>query len=304
MKRENEKSKNLICHLNYKFELDAQKWFRYLENVCNLSSNTRETYKKGLFSFCQYLDCLGINLYDATRFDVSNWITSCLELGKQPQTINVYLTAIRNFYKYAVDFHGYTEDISKPFKYLRTEQPLVKYIDKDFFVEWIDSLKPSCFSEYRAIMIAKFFFYTGARCTELCNCTYDDFLIEQGVVRLCGKGDKTRIVPLSDSFKQALIRYKKATSANHDSYIFLSLNNSKLEPFHVRMILFQLMKKTFHKDFCHPHVLRHSFATALINKDVQIEDIRVLLGHSTISTTQIYSHLAYSSLKKDIDRVF
>lgn len=215
-----------------------------------------------------------------------------LAIEKQYAKNSIYiaLKAIQAFLK----FRGIKiEDISIP----KRSRPLPKYLNEEETHALIESAK----KDLRDYAILKTLAYTGLRVGELCNLEIEDIDFAEGIIHVrSGKGDKDRIVVLEESTAEALKnylteRYKKDVKTNK---VFISRKNKPISPLSVERIVKKYGRIAGIQKKVTPHVLRHTLATSLLNNGADIRFIQVLLGHASVSTTQIYTHLDNENLKK------
>lgn len=277
----------------------------FIQKVRRYSSNTVRNYEFALNSWQCFLASSERNLATATLQDAREWVSSLWDEDLQPQTINVRLSAMRSFYEYACRFLGFKEN---PFLYVRNlkaVKALPRFIDSSELSRLLDSvLARTSWQERRAWLVVLFFFHTGARCKELCDCKISDFDFSLRSLRIVGKGAKERIVPFGSELMGAVASYIRDEHLCSSDFLFRTKFGEQLEPWQVRLIVKQALSKVVDPGLCHPHILRHSFATALLNSGASIEAIRCLLGHASISTTQIYTHVDFAHLSGVYSKCF
>lgn len=265
-----------------------------LSSESGLSVNTVDSYRYDLLDLVKFFSGK-IDLINLKRDDIESYFLHIKDLSKN--TFNRRLSSIKRFYKFLV-----TEK-------LITESPvLVKHLKKDrmlpkFFSEsQINDILSACdffkdeFSILRAKLIVLFLYGSGVRVSELIQLKINNINFEDKEMLILGKGKKERIVPICDIVIDMLERYVKYLDQN-SKFIFIQNNSNKRI---TRQRVFQILKTL--GDWCgieviSPHILRHSFATHLLNNGADLFSIQALLGHEDISTTEIYTHVSSAMLE-------
>lgn len=261
------------------------------------SKNTIKTYSLVVKKFLEFLkNNYGIseeNLFFEKHIIDKNVIFKFLankkaEKNLDMNTIRLYVRAISSFLKFLE-----LEDVSKQIKAPKVGKRLPKFITFDEFQKLLDNCKRK-----RDKLIIKFLFYTGVRVSELVNIKVSDILFDEGYVKVFGKGGKERIVPLPDNLLEDLKEYIKSQNLGPNDKLF-NLSTRQIE----RIIKNTAIRAEINKKVT-PHVLRHSLATLLLSKGVDIRFIQEILGHSSLSITQIYTHIVPKQLKEVYKNVF
>jgi integrase/recombinase XerD len=265
------------------------------------SNNTISSYKKDLDKYQVFLknkDLNNIN-YD----DVSLYLKSLHKLGQRSIARNI--SSLRSFYKYLL-----TEKIVKESPLELVELPKIpKKLPKVLNEEDIDKLlnmKLFDHYSYRNKAIIELMYATGLRVSEVVNIKMSDLDISNAVLRTMGKGSKERILPLGDFALEFISLYinnyrVKFIKKSYSEYLFLNSRGDKLTRQAVFKILRNIAKETGIKKEFSPHTLRHSFASHILSYGADLRSIQELLGHSDISTTQVYTHISNEKLKDNYD---
>ena len=219
------------------------------------------------------------------------------------RSINRKVSSLKSFYNFLIK----TETInSSPLK-AHTPLKQSKKIQVPFSQDEINSLLDSDFftNDYRGILqktIITFFYFTGVRRIELITLKESDVNIESSTVKIMGKRSKERIIPILPKLKKAIIFFNEIKFKFHDQtssdYFFISKNGKQLSEKFVYRTVNEYFKLVSPKIKKAPHVLRHSFATHLINEGADINSVKELLGHSSLSATQVYSHTSMERIKE------
>jgi len=282
-----------------------EKFIDYLQIEKNYSSNTLSAYKKDLIEFKNFInenfDKYPIEhaKYKAIRL----WIVELVNRDLSNRSINRKVSSLKSFYKFLVK----TDTIgSSP---LLAHSPLKqsKKIQVPFSKEEINSLldSDSFKDDFRGVLqktIITFFYFTGVRRIELINIKESDINMDSSTIRIMGKRSKERIIPMLPKLKKSIIDYLNLRSQEFNrqtlKYLFVSKSGSQLSEKYVYRTVNEYFKLVSPKVKKAPHVLRHSFATHLINEGADINSVKELLGHSSLSATQVYSHTSMERIKE------
>jgi integrase/recombinase XerD len=270
-----------------------------LEYARNYSKNTISSYYSDLVHFDEFLN--GKDIAKVTDTDIKNYIKTFNE--KTDRTLARNLTTLRMFYDFLIQKNYISknpmDEIDGP--------KIGKYLPEVLTVEEVDKLldiTPNDAFTFRNKCILEMLYSTGLRISELSNLKLENVTIDESLVKVMGKGSKERIVPLNDITTEYLKKYIEEIrptmlKKTQTDYLFLN-NHGKVI---TRQAIFKMIKKRGEE--CHinkdisPHTLRHSFATHLLQNGADIRFIQELLGHSDVSTTEIYTHIANDTLKND-----
>lgn len=282
-----------------------EKFIDYLQIEKNYSSNTLSAYKKDLIEFKNFInenfDKYPIEhaKYKAIRL----WIVELVNRDLSNRSINRKVSSLKSFYKFLVK----TDTIgSSP---LLAHSPLKqsKKIQVPFSKEEINSLldSDSFKDDFRGVLqktIITFFYFTGVRRIELINIKESDINMDSSTIRIMGKRSKERIIPMLPKLKKSILDYLHLRSQEFNKktleYLFVSRTGSQLSEKYVYRTVNEYFKLVSPKVKKAPHVLRHSFATHLINEGADINSVKELLGHSSLSATQVYSHTSMERIKE------
>ena len=282
-----------------------EKFLDYLQFEKNYSSNTLNAYKRDLIQYnkfvAEYNDKLKIE--EVNYKIIRSWIVTMVNNNISNRSINRKVSSLKSFYNFLIK----TETInSSPLK-AHTPLKQSKKIQVPFSQDEINSLLDSDFftNDYRGILqktIIAFFYFTGVRRIELITLKESDVNIESSTVKIMGKRSKERIIPILPKLKKAIIFFNEIKFKFHDQtssdYFFISKNGKQLSEKFVYRTVNEYFKLVSPKIKKAPHVLRHSFATHLINKGADINSVKELLGHSSLSATQVYSHTSMERIKE------
>jgi integrase/recombinase XerC len=282
-----------------------EKFLDYLQLEKNYSSNTLSAYKRDLIQYNKFIieNNGNLEIENADYKIIRSWIVSMVNSNISNRSINRKVSSLKSFYKFLIK----TDTIkSSP---LKAHSPLKqsKKIQVPFSQEEINSLLDSDFftNDYKGVLqksIIAFFYFTGVRRIELINIKESDISLESSTIKVMGKRSKERIIPILPKLKKSLEDYReiksKFTGNTSPEYLFISKNGKQLSEKFVYRTVNEYFKLVSPKIKKAPHVLRHSFATHLINEGADINSVKELLGHSSLSATQVYSHTSMERIKE------
>ena len=282
-----------------------EKFLDYLQLEKNYSSNTLSAYKRDLIQYNKFIieNNGNLEIENADYKIIRSWIVSMVNSNISNRSINRKVSSLKSFYKFLIK----TDTIkSSP---LKAHSPLKqsKKIQVPFSQEEINSLLDSDFftNDYKGVLqksIIAFFYFTGVRRIELINIKESDISLESSTIKVMGKRSKERIIPILPKLKKSLKYYReiksKFTGNTSPEYLFISKNGKQLSEKFVYRTVNEYFKLVSPKIKKAPHVLRHSFATHLINEGADINSVKELLGHSSLSATQVYSHTSMERIKE------
>lgn len=277
----------------------------YLKIDKNYSKNTLESYIRDLRFFLEYTNK---EVIDITKKDIDNYILHVLPMYNE-SSINRIIASIKSFYKYLSLFKGYV-NISEDVESLKRKKTLPKYLSIEEVDKLLDIKVESAF-DYRNKTILELLYSTGLRATELVNLDIINIDTTNMVVNVYGKGNKERIVPLSkiavnyldayiNTYRNMLfVKNQKPTDS-----LFLNNHGKRMTRQGLYKIIGEVANKQGIDKEITPHVLRHSFATHMIECGADIRSVQELLGHENIVTTEIYTHLANNFIKDSYNDYF
>ena len=282
---------------------DINLYTDYIFEVRNLSANTASSYKRDLIKLSTFLESLKISSYSNISDETcTGWIGSLYASNNNPRSIQRHLSSAKGFFKFLKK--NYLIETS-PFELInapKTPSHLPDVLSPED-VEQLLNFKPCDALEIRDLAIVELMYSSGLRVSETANINLDDFEEEMTFLRVLGKGSKTRLVPLGRYAVNAINNWVKERSkySEESSALFINLKGSRLS---VRSIQLRLKRLATKQGLppVHPHMLRHSFATHMLESSGDLRTIQELLGHSSLSTTQIYTKLDYQHLVKIYDK--
>jgi len=278
-------------------------FLNYIAVEKGLSKNTILAYGTDLKHFASYMDSRGIKDIDKiNRQHITTYLLSLKDGGIGGNSISRALVAVKMFYRFLVQERLVKEDVAgilESPKLIRTLPSVLNFAEVEKILSGPDLRDPVGIRDKAAIELM---YATGMRVSEMVELSVEGMNMDVGFVRCRGKGDKERIVPVGGKAKEAIARYKekvrpKLSMKKQDNHLFLSRLGRKIS----RQTFWKMIKKyakiaRIKKDIT-PHTLRHSFATHLLERGADLRVVQEMLGHSDISTTQLYTHINRERLK-------
>ena len=284
----------------------VERFLNYIYQKNSQSKDTYDSYKRDLVQLMDYLTSQGITSFqDADRLVFLNFISSIqLEKQAKPSTIARKLSTYRSFYRYLNEYIGFDvnplESISVPNK--KRKIPDFLFINEiEYFLDSYQSEDPVGLRDQTMFTLL---YACGLRVSELCTLQWNQIDLNSRIVRVLGKGKKERLVPFFSGFEKQLKKYKLRYWEKYAKSDFVFVNQ-RGKGFTSRGIQYLMQK---HADEIgmnmklHPHMFRHSFATHLLDHGADIRLVQELLGHESLSTTQIYTHVSMQKIKNEYQK--
>lgn len=284
----------------------------YLNNKRSGSIHTSDSYYRDISKFIEYLESKGIKKFKDVDKEVVSDYVYVLRSGKITNGIKISnstysrnLSALRSFYNYLMLKHITDENPFDLIKGVKVNRNLPDVLTFDQIMSILDSFDLNEPLELRNRIIVETLYACGLRVSELCNLKIKDIDFDDLTIRVIGKGNKERLIPfypnLKDEFNEYINTYRKdVLNAKECEYFFVSNRGDKLTERSIQKMLDKVSLNVGLPIKVHPHMLRHSFATHLLDNGADLRTVQELLGHSGLQTTQIYTHLTYDRLKKTI----
>ena len=282
-------------------EKQLKLFFEFLENDKKLSDNTLQSYKRDLKQFKAYLDENDKTYNKLTQKDINDYINHLQDIGKKPSTISRCIASIRSFYQFELKNRKVKVDPTDTIQSPKIEKRVPSVLTSKEVALLLDQPKDVDLKGIRDKAMLEFAYATGMRVTEIISLNIDDVNIEEGYV-VCKNGNKQRNIPLGTMALKALKEYienaREILIKNEkEKALFVNINGKRL----TRQGFWKIIK--YYKEQAHitkditPHVLRHSFATHLLQNGADLKAIQTMLGHSDISSTQVYMQFQDEGLK-------
>ena len=283
-------------------ERQLKYFFDFLENEKKLSDNTLQSYKRDLKQFKRYLESYGLRFDRVKKEDIEDYVKEMAEQeNKKPASISRSIASLRSFYQFIVKKKKMREDPTKDVKAPKVEKRVPSVLTAEEVELLLEQPKDIDLKGIRDKAMLEFAYATGMRVTEIISLNIDDVNLEEGYVT-CKTGNKQRNIPLGKMSLKALKEYIEEArdiliKSESEQALFVNINGGRL----TRQGFWKIIK--YYKEQAHiskditPHVLRHSFATHLLQNGADIKAIQAMLGHSDISSTQVYMQFQDEGLK-------
>lgn len=282
-------------------EKDIKKFLEFVEIDKKLSKNTFESYQRDITQYKEYVDNNKIDYKTVENEDIINYLNSLKELGKKPSTISRHLASIRLFYQYLLKNKIVKTDPTKGIQSPKIEKKAPSILSSEEVSLLLEQPNGEDLKSIRDKAMLEIAYATGMRVTEIISLNIDDVDIDALSVT-CKNGNKQRIIPLGKLSVKALQEYIVSARPNliktdEEKALFVNINGRRL----TRQGFWKIIK--YYKEQAHitteitPHVLRHSFATHLLQNGADLKAIQTMLGHSDISSTQVYMQFQDDTIK-------
>ena len=266
----------------------------YIEK--GLSQNTVSSYKNDISSFLSWLNKKQLNYQQVSGKNINEFISNLFNSGLKSSSINRKISSIKHFYlflsKKKIIKYSPVDEIETP----KQEKYLPISMSEDEVERLLSSPNSNRIIERRDKAMIEILYATGMRISELVNLKLTDVDFNRSVLKVFGKGSKERLVPYGEKAAEALDIYLRDRKRSDSKNVFLSNRGSQITrgAFWQRIKIY--IKRENLKSSISPHTLRHAFATHLLNRGADLRSVQILLGHSDLSTTQIYTHIAKQRL--------
>ncbi|MBR5841106.1 MAG: tyrosine recombinase XerC [Bacteroidaceae bacterium] len=283
-------------------------FLNYLTHERAYSPHTVKSYESDLREFGAYLANTE-NVLDLTNADadlIRGWAVTLMEGGCKATSVNRKLSALRTFYKYLLRQGDIKVSPMQNVRGPKKKKPLPQFVreaDMDRLLD--DSLSGDSWQGVRERVIIQLFYETGIRLSELVELNEEDVDFVRKAIKVTGKRNKQRLIPVGDGMVQHLKEYveKKDEEFGRPSTLnphplFVTDKGVRVYPGWVYLVVRRNLSQVVTLKKRSPHVLRHTFATAMLNNNADLEAVKELMGHESVSTTQIYTHTTFEELKK------
>ena len=288
---------------------DLIKNFReYLQDVKRFSKNTVTSYLTDLNQYEAYLaNGYGVTATEASHHYIRSWIVDLLESGVSEKSVNRKISSLRSFYNYLKRKQAITINPMQKVIGPKVPKRLPKYVDKAKINSILDDqlLSTPSYADSREMIIINLLYHTGMRRAELLSLTIRSFDMPKAIVKVLGKGNKERIVPLNDTIVRELENYLALRSEKFPEAGDVLILTDKGKPAYPKLIyniVRRVLKKYNATEKASPHVLRHTFATHLTANGADLNAVKELLGHASLAATQVYTHNSIERLKEVYDK--
>lgn len=270
----------------------------FIESEKKYSKHTVSAYINDLEEFNKFLNINRVKLNEKLNYSfVRQWIVELSENGLSSRSINRKISSLKSYFNFLIAINKLNVSPLKLHRNLKVDPKIIipfneREMDKVFEIFNNNSGKLD-----RDYLIIEILYSTGIRRDELINLKFEDIYFEQGLIKVLGKRNKERLVPVLPNLLSKIKKYSSNNSIN--SYLFKSKNGKKISPSTIYRIVKKYFRQISSKNKISPHVLRHSFATHMINNGADINSVKEILGHSSLASTQIYTKIKVPKMLND-----
>jgi len=280
-------------------------FINYLEFEKRASAHTVLAYRKDLEQFSDFCQTAfeKEDISKAEHTEIRAWIIDLVERQLSATSVNRKIATLRSFYKFLLRSGELSKDPTYKIKALKTPKRLPEFVQEEAIEKILDEMvyEPT-FEGQRDRMVMEFLYLTGVRLSELMDLKWKDINLHTDTVKVFGKRKKERIIPITKVLKENILSYKKVfgeTFPNLDDSDYFIVNNSREQAYPMKIYrivrhYLDLFAQTTKRS---PHLLRHTFATHLLNKGADLNAVKDLLGHANLAATQVYTHNSMEKLK-------
>lgn len=274
-------------------------FLEYLLVVKKHSDNTITNYRVDILEFNEFCNNDLLNIDKKT---VNDYLAYLYEQNSKKSTISRKLSGLRSFYEYLVKKEYIKINYFKMIKNPKKDSGIPKYVKDDDIDKMFDIPNTRTWIGERNLLILRMLYATGLRVSELVNIKVKDININDRTIRVLGKGSKERIVVFGihteESLDEYLNRGRREVDIHNSPYLFLNKDGNRLSSRYVRKIIDDVINKASITTHVSPHMLRHTFATNMLNNGADLVSVKELLGHESLNTTSIYTHVSDDKIRE------
>jgi integrase/recombinase XerC len=282
-----------------------ESFLKYLRYQKRYSDHTLLSYETDLRQLSGFLKT-HFNIQspaDADYRTLRSWFVALIESGNQPRSINRKIATLRSYFKFLQKQGKISSDPMQKVKILKTGKPLPHFVKETEIIKMLDDqIYGDNFRGIRDKLMLELFYGTGIRLSELIGLKHQDIDLPEGTIKVLGKRNKERIIPINQELNTLIRNYtllkKDAHKDNDCPYLIVNNDGGKCYPMMVYRTVQKYLRIFTSVDKKSPHVLRHTFATHLLDKGADLNAVKDLLGHANLSATQVYTHNSLEKLKK------
>ncbi|MCC8070315.1 MAG: tyrosine-type recombinase/integrase [Bacteroidales bacterium] len=284
-----------------------ESFLQYLQTELNYSANTVSAYRCDLMQWQRYATQDGhypLMPEQTTVSDLRQWVVYQVKVcGVSSRSIRRKIQSLRSFFHYMMEQHGMTTNPAAELKLARPDKVLPVFVRSEEMREMLDSeVDGDDFDQVRNHLILEMLYATGMRCSELLGLSDNDINLYRNELKVTGKRNKQRVIPFTETLAAMIKEYVELRDRVVDGprqAFFVRRNGAALYRTLVYNIVHRAMEGMVHASRLSPHVMRHSFATDMLNNGADLKAVQQLLGHASLATTQVYTHITYRELKQN-----
>ncbi|MGB3183263.1 MAG: tyrosine-type recombinase/integrase [Cyclobacteriaceae bacterium] len=286
-----------------------ESFLRYLAFEKRASPHTISSYRIDLNQFQEYLTFFHTSfdsedlLFSAKHPDIRGWVISLSEQNLEATSINRKIASLRTFYKYLMKYHDLEKDPAYKVRNIKTPKKLPAFAREPEMEALLDpSVFADTFEGWRDRLIIELLYCTGIRLSELTGLRKSSVDEVRREIKVLGKRNKERIIPFPASLSEVIRRYSawkiQQNFENEESYLVVNNNGKQSYPTLIYRVVKKYLDIYSNAEKKSPHVLRHTFATHLLNKGADLNAVKELLGHANLAATQVYTHNTHEKLRE------
>ncbi len=284
-------------------EAQLSSFVNYLRVEKGLSNNTLQAYRRDMEKFVVFAAKHGLKVTDVRRAHLVDFLASLYRAKLDSRSVARHLVTIRHFFRFSLAERIISEDPAATIESPKFRQSLPEFLSVDEVDRLLRQPDTNDAIGLRDKAMIELMYSTGLRVSELCGLQVSDLSMDPGCLRCIGKGNKERLVPVGRQALEAVQKYMresrpKLLGDKTSPHLFLNQRGRKLNRIGFWKILGDYGRKAHLRKALTPHMLRHSFATHLLDRGADLRSVQMMLGHSDISTTQIYTHVVEERLKQ------
>ncbi len=286
-------------------EKELKDYYSFLKFEKGLAKNTLDSYKHDLKVYVTFMTSIGINEFlDIKSSDLEAFILELSELYYSNSTIARYIASIRGLHSFLFSTNKVSADITELIEAPQVDRKLPEVLSYEMIEEILSQIDVSTPLGIRDRAIIELLYACGLRVSELINLRFSDIFFDDEIITIFGKGSKERVIPIGTEAIKWLDTYEKKArnfllkDNKEEGIVFLNQRGKKITRMGVWKIIDKYVKQTTINFSVHPHSFRHAFATHLLEGGADLRVVQEMLGHSSITTTQIYTHLDKSYIKE------
>lgn len=285
--------------------IELDKFIKYLKIEKNYSENTINSYYLDIKEYIEYINGNNIDMYKINYNEIKKYLLFLYDKKYSSSTISRFISSLRTFYKYLYNNKLVEKNVFEFISLPKKEKRIPKYMTNEDIEEVFNVPDMSTPIGVRDRLILELLYATGLRVSELCNIKINDIDLNTKTIRVLGKGNKERIVCYGNICEEILELYLNESryillNNKHNDYLIVGSykKDKEISVRSIQSIISKIIEKAAIKKNITPHVFRHTFATHLLNEGCDILIVKELLGHSSLDTTGIYTHVSNERLRK------
>jgi integrase/recombinase XerC len=289
-------------------EMHRERFRNYLQREERLSANTVVSYSSDIDEFMKFIynEFTITDASEVHRQIVRSWIMHLIEKKLSASSVNRKTSSLKTFFRYLQREGVVSKNPCAGIGNLKTPKRIPQFLNSDQIEGMVGGRSENSeklnYKDYLVVVIVELFYASGMRRSELISLSVQDYDVFSGQIKVKGKGNKQRIIPVTDNIKGILLEYLKKREELKGSQIYnqllLTHTGRPLYPQYVYRLVRNAIATVSTLEYRGPHLLRHTFATHLLNEGADLMSIKELLGHSSLAATQIYTHNSFEKLKK------